>query len=560
VSQVTQASSVVLARSPGSREILVVRRAASLRFFGGYHAFPGGKVMPEDAEVPIRSGSIEIRDPQIAAAARELFEETGILLARRADNTFPDSTRVWDAERHDLLRNSLAFGPFLTAQGLSLHAEDFHLAGSLVTPAFSPVRFDTGFYVATQPPGQTVAVWPGELEEGFWTTPEDLLGLWAKGSCLVSPPTVSLLEALRGRPADDLPEVLAPLIQQLERGAIPPIYFAPGVQMLPLRTVGLPARAYTNAYLVGTTRLWLLDPGAHEPDEQERLFEALDARLAGGGRLEGVVLTHHHPDHVGAVSAVATRYRVPVLAHPVTAQALKGQVTVDRLLHEGDRLDLGETPDGAGAGVRSRLAEGASMPRGDDSPRGVFDERANRGDERGAHGRRAGGDTPHWQLEALFTPGHAGGHLVFYEPRYQLLFAGDMVSMLSSVVIAPPDGDLALYLESLRRLQRLDCRMLFPGHGAPTIRPREVINETLAHRAKREAQLLAALTGEPQALADLVEQLYRGLVPALKQLARLQVLAGLEKLSREGRVVRTGTGPEGGDRWALRAAAGGPRE
>ncbi len=512
MSAITQAASVLLARDPKAAEVFVVRRSEALRFFGSFHAFPGGKVVPEDEAVPIWSGGTPSRDARLACAARELFEETGVLLARR-DDSFPDP-RSWEVERRRLLDDTLHFGDFLSAHGLRLHAEDFLLAGALVTPEFSPVRFDTAFYVAMLPPGQQADVWPGELAAGFWTTADALLACWTRGECLVSPPTVSLLELLRGRPATDLPALLAPVVRALEAGAIPPIYFAPGVQMIPLKTIGLPASTYTNAYLVGSQKLYLLDPGAHEPREQERLFETINARLASGGwgsrasgsapgpvpggshpPLAGVVLTHHHPDHVGAVAAVASRYRVPVLAHLRTAELLKGRVQVDDTLDEGDRLDLGTAPDGSGP----------------------------------------------WHLEATHTPGHAGGHLVFYEPRYRLLFAGDMVSMLSSVVIVPPDGDLGVYLASLRRLRDFDCRMLLPGHGAPSVRPRQVIDDALAHRAKREEQLLAALReGGPQRVADLAGQLYRDLAAELLPLAALQVWAGLEKLQREGKAVRLG--------------------
>src|SRR6202040_1481243 len=97
-------------------------------------------------------------------------------------------------------------------------------------------------------------------------------------------------------------------------------------------------------------------------------------------------------------------------------------------IQDGDRLDLGTRPDGIGE-------PGGVSPRG-------------------------------WDLQALHTPGHASGHLAFYEPHYRLLFAGDMVSTISSVVIAPPDGDLTIYLESLRRLAALDCGLLLPGHGS----------------------------------------------------------------------------------------------
>src|SRR5262249_59624510 len=99
---------------------------------------------------------------------------------------------------------------------------------------------------------------------------------------------------------------------RLVPGALPPIRFAPGVHMLPLRTVGLPPITHTNAFLVGTDISWLIDPGAHEQDEQQRMFDAIDTILARSS-IAGVVLTHHHPDHVGGVRAAVERSRVPLL-------------------------------------------------------------------------------------------------------------------------------------------------------------------------------------------------------------------------------------------------------
>src|SRR5262249_49155881 len=151
---------------------------------------------------------------------------------------------------------------------------------------------------------------------------------WLRGECLVSPPTLSILEALRDRPVEEAAVRLRPLLDALDSGAIPPIFFAPGVQMVPLQTLALPPLTHTNAYLVGRDFLYLLDPGADSREEQQRLFAVLDAHQAGGRRLAAVVLTHHHPDHIGAAAACARRYGVPVWAHPLTTQALRGRVEV----------------------------------------------------------------------------------------------------------------------------------------------------------------------------------------------------------------------------------------
>jgi len=192
---------------------------------------------------------------------------------------------------------------------------------------------------------------------------------------------------------------------------------------------------------------------------------------------------------------------VPIYAHPWTAQKLEGQVPIEREIPNGEHLELGTTPDTG---------------------------------------------TP-WYLEAIHTPGHAPGHLCFYEPHYRLLFAGDMVSTLSSIVIAPPDGDLVLYLDSLHRLRAYDCRLLLPAHGSPTAQPAEIIDEFLAHRMRREGQLLAALRSRPRGVTELARELYKGLLPSMMRFAELQVEAGLSKLQHEGRV--TPASSEQGEIW-----------
>jgi glyoxylase-like metal-dependent hydrolase (beta-lactamase superfamily II) len=293
------------------------------------------------------------------------------------------------------------------------------------------------------------------------------------------------------------------VLEHLAAGGLPPIWFSPAVQMVPLRTRALPPSTHTNSWLVGTGPVYLIDPGPDEPAEQERLFAVLD-EAAAGRRLTAVVLTHHHPDHVGAAAACARRYGVPVRAHPRTAQLLAGQVEVQGDLADGDCLDLGPVPAGAGR----------------------------------------------WHLEAVFTPGHAPGHLAFFEPRYRLLFAGDMVSTLSSVLVGPPEGDLAAYLDSLRRLQALPARLLLPAHGGPSARPAFVLEECLAHRRRREEQLLEQLGPEPCTAAELAAALYADLPAPMARFAQMQVQGGLLKLRAEGRAVSVST-PKG-EAWKRR--------
>lgn len=487
---IAKAASVLLARGSDAAEVLLVRRADTLRFFGGFWAFPGGKAAPDDSDI-------------VATAARELFEETGILLARQADGSFPPASPDFYQARLALIEGRLSFATWLAELGLHIDAGDFIPIGEITTPAFAPMRFATFFFVAHLPADQEAAILPGELSEGLWSTPAAMLERWRHSECLLSPPTVITLQAVEGRGAGEAPARLGPLFAALAAGQMHPIYFAPSVQMLPLLAQGLPPVTHTNAYLVGAGPRYLIDPGADDPAEQRRLFDVLDAHQAAGHRLSAVVLTHHHPDHIGAAAVVAKRYGVPIWAHKLTAHALDGKLTIDRLLADGDRLDLGPCPNGTNA----------------------------------------------WYLEAVHTPGHAVGHLCFYDPHYRLLFVGDMVSTVTSVLIAPPGGDLTVYLHSLRRLLEVPARLLLPAHGNPSAQPRQTVEAALDHRAKRESQLLEALQGGERTVEELGPIVYRGLPAKQMRYAHLQIDAGLAKLEREGRVNKHG------QNWRLKPAA-----
>jgi glyoxylase-like metal-dependent hydrolase (beta-lactamase superfamily II) len=380
----------------------------------------------------------------------------------------------------------------LAERGLFIRADDFHLIGEITTPSFAPVRFATTFFAALLPPGQVTHVWPGELEHGEWVQVSELAGRWRRGEALLTPPSAMTLQTLGNRPVDEAPAVLGPLFAKLVGGRMHPIFFAPDVQMLPLKTAALPPSSYTNAYLVGRGPRYLIDPGADDAEEQHRLFDAVDESLRHG--LSAVILSHHHPDHIGAARACSERYHAPIWAHPRTADRLKGRIPIDRFLSDGDLLDLGPSP---------------------------ADERP-------------------WRLEVLHTPGHASGHLAFIDSVYRLLFAGDMVSTVTSMVIGPPDGDLAVYLQSLKRLRELPARLLMPSHGNVSANPAQVFDAALDHRAKREQQLVETLANGPATIDGLTALLYRGTPEAMLRFAKAQVLAGLLKLQKEGRAQNIG--------------------
>ena len=156
----------------------------------------------------------------------------------------------------------------------------------------------------------------------------------------------------------------------------------------------------------------------------------------------------------------------------------------------------------------------------------------------------AGDDT----LRAIHTPGHRFDHLCFYLEKAHILFAGDMISGITTNVIAPPDGDMLDYLNSLERLQELDIAEIVPGHGPPIRDPQAKIAEYIAHRQLREQQVMEALEELPRGvkIPAIVKFVYTDVDPKLHTIAAWSVEAHLIKLEREGLAERLGD-----DGWAL---------
>ncbi len=244
----------------------------------------------------------------------------------------------------------------------------------------------------------------------------------------------------------------------------------------PVRTPTLPPATHTNVYLLGQRSLTVVDPASPYEEEQARLLahlQGLDARV------ERVLLTHHHWDHVGGAQVLADALDVPIAAHPRTAELLDGEVRITEHLVEGDRVQT------------------------------------DRGD---------------WLC--LHTPGHATGHLCLHHEDGRALVAGDMVAGEGTIVLDPPEGDLADYLRSLARLRELGVAVLLPAHGPALTAPEEVLDYYISHRHERTEQLRQALGalggGTP---LELARAIYVELPEVFLGLAARQVLCHLQYLA-----------------------------
>jgi glyoxylase-like metal-dependent hydrolase (beta-lactamase superfamily II) len=142
-------------------------------------------------------------------------------------------------------------------------------------------------------------------------------------------------------------------------------------------------------------------------------------------------------------------------------------------------------------------------------------------------------------LEVLHTPGHTPDHVCLLLREEGALFSGDLIMGGSTVVIVPPEGDMAAYLASIERLLMLPLTRVYPGHGEPIDTPEQTIDQYLRHRRMRERQILEALEDGPARIPELVARMYADVPAALHQMAAHSVYAHLLKLKAEGAAVGT---------------------
>jgi glyoxylase-like metal-dependent hydrolase (beta-lactamase superfamily II) len=259
-----------------------------------------------------------------------------------------------------------------------------------------------------------------------------------------------------------------------------------------LRTKTLPPATHTNCFIAGKKEFIVIDAASKSENEQRKLFEFIDDLIENSGVCKEIIVSHLHADHFGGETALKAHLRekfgleIPISAHKLTAESLQGKVEIQRFIEDEDVYELK--------------------------------------DERGEI----------FKLKALHTPGHARGHLCFYDAEFGFLLSSDNVVGSGSVLIAPPEGNMTDYLSSLERMKEMpNLNFLSGSHGAAVADAKGKIQNYINHRLEREKQILEAVKSGAKTPSEIVEKVYADTPPELWRLAEKSVRAHLEKIEKE---------------------------
>jgi glyoxylase-like metal-dependent hydrolase (beta-lactamase superfamily II) len=249
----------------------------------------------------------------------------------------------------------------------------------------------------------------------------------------------------------------------------------------------------TGTYIVGRGKVAVVDPGPLIDGHVEALKTAL-----AGETVTHILITHTHGDHSPAAAPL---------------KAATGAKT------------YGFGPHGAG-----KRDEGVDVEEGGD-----MDFRPDIVVRDGDTIKGEG-----WTFDCLYTPGHTSNHICFALREEKVVFSGDHVMGWSTTVIGPPDGDMAQYFSSLKKLTTRDDRLYYPTHGNPIHDPQAFVTKLIEHRIARERQIEECLKRGIARIPDMVAVIYSEIDKKLHPAAAMSVFAHLQHMVATGRAACDG--------------------
>lgn len=256
----------------------------------------------------------------------------------------------------------------------------------------------------------------------------------------------------------------------------------PGIVLIRPPVIPPPGWDRPNLYLIGEDDLTLIDAGFIGEPTLSLIMEEIRDR-----RLERILVTHGHRDHIGSAAAIREATGCEILCHTLDFPLVEGRyggLAPDRAFQEGDMFKTGR-----------------------------------------------------FELEVIETPGHSPGHVCFWIAGQGILISGDLVVGSGTTLVGPPDGNMKAYMNSLEKVRGMKPSLILPGHGPVVEDPAAKIEELIEHRLLREITIAKTLSSGPKTLADMLNAIYLGLIhPGLHGAAVCTILGHLEKLIEEKKV------------------------
>lgn len=253
----------------------------------------------------------------------------------------------------------------------------------------------------------------------------------------------------------------------------------------------------TQTYLAGDKTVVVIDPGPADEGHIQTIIDALEP----GERISGILVTHTHVDHSPGAELLKQATNAPVFAFGEHGAGMSAEMTA--LAESGADM-------GGGEGADRAFKPTVSVKDGD---RIKF---------------------PNLTFTVLHTPGHLSNHVCF-DAGEGVVFTGDLVMGWATTMVSPPDGDMAAFMSSLRRMKEREDRLYYPGHGEPVRNVAENLDYQISHRKLREAQIKQVLKDGPATPAELTAKIYVNVDKALHPAAARNVFAQLLGLLSEGK-------------------------
>ncbi len=472
---IRDSASLMLTRfNEGEVEVLLGKRAVSMRAFPNFWSFPGGGLSKKDVEgvTKLELGQDEYGAMKICIV-RELCEELGLTI---------EGERVLavDARKRLLvLENKENWLKEVLAGNIKFDSTKLTMIRERITPVFSPLRFHNRFFHLHIP--KDVPDFDLEKQTEFdtakWYSLKKLISDWDAHSIYLPPPLFTLIRDLNLLLNQGIE--LSSAVNKLNNGSNleREINFSSGVICIPVKTATLPPASTTNCYLLGESGgdLLLVDPAANHQDDLDWILELIDSLK---GNKVDILLTHRHQDHIGNLKELQKLTGAQIWCSKHTSDYL--QIKNAKILNDGETIHL---------------------------------KHPNKNVK--------------WKV--LITPGHCPGHICLFSKAG--LIAGDMVAGFGTILI-PNEGNMETYIEQLKRIKKLKPRMLFPSHGPLISVPEKVLSHYIDHRKKRQQRVHEAILSGINDLANISKYAYEDTPDVHIGLSQQQTLAHLLSLER----------------------------